>query len=115
LAVRIVVYNAGSSLRVGGYALAEIVLKTDSHAVVVPKQAVLAHDGKSVVFVVGKDDVAHQKEVTLGPERNGFVAITEGLTADTRIVNLGGYELAEGAKVKEAEKKDPDKKDAAKE
>ena len=70
-----------------------------------PKQAILAHDGKSVVFVVGKDDVAHQKEVTLGPERNGFVAVTEGLTADARIVNLGGYELADGAKVKEAEKK----------
>ncbi|MCW3094665.1 MAG: family efflux transporter, subunit [Chthonomonadaceae bacterium] len=115
LAVRIVVYNAGSSLRVGGYALSEVVLKTDPHAVVVPKQAVLAHDGKSVVFVVGKDDVAHQTEVTLGPERNGFVEVTEGLKPDTRIVNLGGYELADGAKVKEAEKKDPDKKDAAKE
>ena len=105
LAVRIAVYNAGDALRVGGYALAEVVLHTDPHAIVVPKQAILAHDGKSVVFVVGKDDVAHQKEVTLGPERNGFVAVTEGLTADARIVNLGGYELADGAKVKEAEKK----------
>ncbi len=112
LAVRIAVYNAGNELRVGGYALAEIVVKTDPHAVVVPKQAVLAHDGKSVVFVVGKDDVAHQTEVTPGPERNGFVAITEGLKADTRIVNLGGYELADGAKVKEAEKKEPEKKGA---
>ncbi len=105
LAVRIAVYNAGDALRVGGYALAEVVLHTDPHAIVVPKQAILAHDGKSVVFVVGKDDVAHQKEVTVGPERNGFVAITEGLTADARIVNLGGYELTDGAKVKEAEKK----------
>ena len=105
LAVRIAVYSAGTLLRVGGYALAEIVLHTDPHAIVVPKQAILAHDGKSVVLVVGKDDVAHQKEVTLGPERNGFVAVTEGLTAGTRIVDLGGYELADGAKVKEAEKK----------
>lgn len=111
LAVRIAVYNAGDALRVGGYALAEVVLHTDPHAIVVPKQAVLAHDGKSIVFVVGKDNVAHQTEVTLGPERNGFAAITEGLKADARIVNLGGYELADGAKVKEAEKK----KDAAKE
>lgn len=105
LAVRVAVYNAGDALRIGGYALAEVVLHTDPHAIVVPKQAVLAHDGKSVVFVVGKDDVAHQTEVTVGPERNGFVAITEGLKADARIVNLGGYELADGAKVKEAEKK----------
>jgi HlyD family secretion protein len=106
LAVRIAVYNAGTLLRVGGYALAEIVLHTDPHAIVVPKQAILAHDGKSVVLVVGKDDVAHQKEVTLGPERSGFVAVTKGLAAGTRIVDLGGYELADGAKVKEAEKKD---------
>ena len=111
LSVRIAANNAGSSLRVGGYALAEIVLKTDPHAIVAPKQAVLAHDGKNVVFVVGKDDVAHQTEVTLGPERNGFVAITEGLKPDTRIVNLGGYELADGAKVKEVDKKDANKKD----
>lgn len=115
LAVRIAVYNAGSALRVGGYALAEIVLHTEPHAIVVPKQAILAHDGKSVVFVVGKDATAHQTEVTPGPERNGFVAITEGLKAGAQIVNLGGYELADGAKVKEAEKKDADKKDAAKE
>ncbi len=106
LAVRISVYSAGDSLRVGGYALAEIVLHTDPHAIVVPKQAILSHDGKSVVFLVGKDDVAHQKEVTVGPERNGFVAITEGLTDGARIVNLGGYELTDGAKVKEAPKKD---------
>ena len=90
LAVRIAVYNAGDTLRIGGYALAEIVMHTDPHAVVVPKQAVLAHDGKSVVFVVGKDDVAHQTEVSVGPEHNGFVEITEGLKPDTRIVNLRG-------------------------
>jgi len=125
LSVRIAVYNAGSSLRVGGYALAEIVLKTDPHAIVAPKQAVLSRDGKNIVFVVGKDSVAHLTEVTLGPERNGMVAITAGLKPDTRIVNLGGYELADGAKVKEAVekketekpgpgKKEDDKKDADK-
>lgn len=116
LSVRISVFGADRVLRVGGYALAEVVLHTDPHAVVVPKTALLAHDGKTVVFVVGKDDVAHQKEVVLGPERNGVVEIKEGLKSGTKIVNLGGYELADGAKVKEADKADEakageDKKD----
>src|SRR5262249_31943148 len=64
LTVRIGVHGAG--LRVGSFAAAEIVLHTEARAIVVPKQAVVTHEDKSVVFVVGPDNVAHQKEVVTG-------------------------------------------------
>ena len=106
LTVRIAVYNASATLKVGTFAAAAIILRTDPHAVVVPKEAVLAKDGKSVVFVVGSDNVAHQKEVTLGPEQDNLVAITQGVAAGERVIRLGQYELSDGAKVQEAEKAD---------
>ena len=102
LAVRLAVYNASGVLRPGTFATASIVLSTLPRAVVVPKEAVLSQDGKSVVFIVGADSVAHQKEVTLGPEQDNLIAVTQGVAAGDRVIRLGQYELTDGAKVQEA-------------
>ena len=104
LTVRLSVMNAQGVLKVGQYANAEIILSTQPRAVAVPKGAILAKDGKSVVFTVGADNVAHQKEVEVGAEQNEFVEIKKGVAPGDKLIKLGQYELADGAKVKEAEK-----------
>jgi RND family efflux transporter MFP subunit len=100
LAVRIGVSNPTGRLKVGAFATAEIILRTDPRAVVVPKEAVITRDGKSVLFVVGHDDVAHQKEVTLGAEQGAMVQILRGVAAGEHVIRLGEYELEDGAKVR---------------
>jgi RND family efflux transporter MFP subunit len=100
LAVRISIANPTGRLKIGSFATAEIILHTDPQAVVVPKQAVIAREGKSVVFVVGPDNVAHQKEVTLGPEQGSMVQILLGVNPGQPVIRLGEYELEDGAKVR---------------
>ena len=99
LAVRITVANPTGRLKVGTFATTEIILHTEPRAVVVPKQAVITREGKSVVFIVGPDNVAHQRDVTVGAEQGSLVQIRLGVAPGARVIRLGGYELADGAKV----------------
>src|SRR5262249_42565438 len=92
--------NPNGRLKVGTFATAEIILSTDPRAVVVPKEAVISRDGKSVVFVVGHDNVAHQKAVTLGAEQGAMVQVLQGAAAGGPIIRRGQYELTDGAKVR---------------
>ena len=86
----------------GTFATAEIILHTDPEAVVVPKEAVITRDGKSVVFVVGADQAAHQKTVTLGAQQGSLVQILLGVSQGDAVVRLGQYQLTDGAKVRRA-------------
>jgi RND family efflux transporter MFP subunit len=123
LAVRIAVDDPAGQLKVGSFATADIVVSTHPKAVVVPKQAVVNHDGKSAVFVVDAENTAHQRDVETGAEQAGSVEVVKGVAAGDHVIRLGQYELSDGAKVKPAEaadkekpgaddKKDADKKDA---
>lgn len=104
LTVRIAVANSGAALRAGTFATAEIILRTDPRAVVVPKQAIVTKDGAAVVYVVGPDDTAHSHPVTTGVEQGGLVQIIQGVKAGDKVIKLGQYAIADGAKVKEASK-----------
>lgn len=114
LSVRIAVSNGGSSLRVGAFATADIVLSRIPRAVVVPKSAVVTQDGKPTVYTVAKDDKAKAHIVTLGPEVNGgkMVALLSGLQAGEPVVSVGNYELTDGAKTKTAEAGGDEKPDS---
>jgi HlyD family secretion protein len=100
LIVRIAVANPGGRLKPGSFAMARIVVHSDSTGVVIPKQAVISRDGRNVVFSVSTDGTAHQRTVTLGPEQDGFVEALSGLKPGETVICLGQYELADGAKVK---------------
>lgn len=108
LTLRLSVTNSQNALKTGQFVTAEIVLSTSPRAVVIPKKAIVSKEGKSVVFVVGEDKVAHQKEIEVGGEQDGLVEIKKGVSANENVVTLGQYELADKAKVKEAEKPKPD-------
>lgn len=103
LALRIAVLNPQGKLRSGDFATADVVLRIDPKAVVVPKEAIVNHEKSASVFVVGADNVAHQRDVALGAERDGKVEILKGVSAGDQVVQQGPFELADGAKVKEAE------------
>jgi RND family efflux transporter MFP subunit len=99
LSVRISVPNPGGILKVGAFANAAIVVRTNPHAVVVPKEAVISRDGKSIVFIAGADGVAHQKEVETGVEESGLIEITSGVRPGESVIRLGEYELTDGTKI----------------
>jgi HlyD family secretion protein len=98
MAVRIAVSNPGGILKAGSFATADIILRSQPHTLVVPKQAVVTRDGKTVVFTV-EGDAAHMKEVTVGSEQGDRVEITQGLKPGEKVIRLGQYSLEDGAKV----------------
>ena len=89
------------AVRAGGFATARVVLATLRQVAVVPSGAVLSREGKDSVFVV-QSGVAHLKDVQLGPEQNGQVAVRSGVSPGSQVVVLGGHELSDGAKVEAA-------------
>ena len=101
LNVRLSVANRGGVLRAGAFASAQIIIRAKPLAVVVPQSSVLARDGKNLVLVVGTDDKAHERPVTLGGERGKLIEITSGLKAGERVIKEGGYQLDDGAAVVE--------------
>lgn len=103
LSVRLAIPNPSRALKVGAFATADIVVRTDPAALVVPKSAVITRNGRDVVFVVGKDSTAHQSEVTTGIEQGNVVEILKGIRQGDQVISLGQYELTDGAKVRPAE------------
>ena len=114
LSVRISLSPA-PQLKSGLFATAEIVIRRFEKAVAIPKKAIISKEGKPSVFVAGEDGVAHLKPVEIGVEQDDMVQILKGVSAGEKTITLGQFELADGAKIKEAESGDKpeagDKKD----
>ncbi len=104
LSVRLSVNDPNGLLKAGTFATAKIVLRTDRNAVTIPKQAVITHDTRCVVFTVDDASLAHEREVKIGAEQGEQVEILSGVKAGESVIRLGQYELAEGAKVRDAGK-----------
>ncbi len=115
--VRLTLSPSAKGLRVGTFGKASIVLKSNPEAISVPKAAVLSRDGKSSLYVISNDNVAHSREVVTGPEneKTGTIVIESGLKVGEKIAAQGSYELEDGSKIKpvKAEDKKDDGKSAA--
>ena len=112
LGLRLVVDNTQGKLKAGSFATAKVTVRRTPQAIVIPKASVLSKDGKSVVFTRGGDGKAHQKELQLGIETEKVAEVRQGLKAGEKVIVTGGYELADGASVKEAEKEKVEEKDS---
>jgi hypothetical protein len=66
----------------------------------VPKTAVRASEGASVVFVV-RDDRVERRAVKVGAEDGGQIEVASGLSPGERVVIEGPATLVDGARVKE--------------
>jgi hypothetical protein len=84
--------------------LAERVAETSKEPsrprLLVPKTAVRASEGASVVFVV-RDDRVERRAVKVGAEDGGQIEVASGLSPGERVVIEGPATLVDGARVKE--------------
>jgi membrane fusion protein, heavy metal efflux system len=85
--------NAGRALRIGMQADVRLDAGEQVNAVTIPKEAVLDHEGKKIVYVLLAGEEFERREVTLGDELGGKVAVLSGLKAGERVVTQGAYQL----------------------
>ncbi len=68
-------------------------------SLVLPQRAVFEVLDKRYVFVVDKDDVAHQREVGIDFEMDDIFVLKKGLKADEKVVLEGILQVKDGEKV----------------
>lgn len=85
--------NHGRALRIGMQADVRLNAGESIEAVTVPKEAVLEHEGKKIVYVLLSGEEFERREVTLGDEYGAKVAVLAGLKAGERVVTQGAYQL----------------------
>ena len=70
-----------------------------SGAIVIPQRATFETLAKRYVYVVGKDEVVHQREIAIQNELEDIFVIKGGLAVDDRIVLEGIRQVRDGEKV----------------
>ena len=76
-----------------------LVNRTLKNAVVIPQRATFELLDKRYVWVVGEDEVAHQRLITIEHELEDIFVINSGLKVSDKIVLEGVRQVEEGAKV----------------
>lgn len=76
-----------------------VTIRTDRNVVAVPNSCLLQRDGDDVVFLASSG-TAKQVKVNLGPTDGNNTEIKDGIKAGDQIIQLGQFELDDGAKIK---------------
>jgi membrane fusion protein (multidrug efflux system) len=76
-----------------------LIHRTLKNAVVIPQRATFELLDKRYVWVIGDDDVAHQKLITIKHELEDIFVVNSGLDVKDKIVLEGVREVTEGEKV----------------
>lgn len=97
--VRAVFDNADGALMPGQFAKLRMGQVKASPALLVNERAVGTDQNKKYVMVVGADNTATYREVTLGAHVNGLRIVTQGLKADERVVVNGLQRIRPGTLV----------------
>lgn len=92
--------NPGELLRPGMFARMKLDFGVRPDSLLVPERAVSELQGKSFVWVIGTDNKASQRPVTLGQPIGEGLLILDGLKAGERIVVEGIQKLRDGSEVK---------------
>ena len=85
--------NAGRALRLGMQANVRLDAGEQVTAMLIPKEAVLEHEGKKIVYVLLSGEEFERREVTVGDEMGNKVAVLSGLNKGERVVTQGAYQL----------------------
>jgi RND family efflux transporter MFP subunit len=85
--------NDGRALRLGMQANVRLDAGEQVTAMMIPKEAVLEHEGKKIVYVLLSGEEFERREVTIGDELSGKVAVLSGLNNGERVVTQGAYQL----------------------
>ncbi len=76
-----------------------LIHRTLHNAVVIPQRATFEILDKRYVYVVGKDDVVHQREIAVRNEMDDIFVLKEGLGVGDKIVYEGVRQIRDGDKV----------------
>ncbi len=85
--------NDGRALRLGMQANVRLEAGEQITAMMIPKEAVLEHEGKKIVYVLLSGEEFERREVTIGDELGGKVAVLSGVNQGERVVTQGAYQL----------------------
>ena len=91
--------NPGDVLRPGQFARVRAVTRTEAAALLVPQRAVTELQGSYQVVVVGPDDKASIRPVTVGARSGAMWIIEKGLKPGERVVVEGVQKVREGSAV----------------
>ena len=78
------------------------------NAIIIPQKATLEIMDKKFVFVVDKDNIVHQRAISIAAEMPDLFAVQDGLAANERILLEGLRKVKDGDKIK-FEYEDPKK------
>jgi membrane fusion protein (multidrug efflux system) len=76
-----------------------LIHRTLMNAIVIPQRATFEILDKRYVYVVGKDDVVHQREIVIQHEMDDIFVIEKGLDVNDKIVLEGVRQVRDGEKV----------------
>ncbi|WP_029247820.1 efflux RND transporter periplasmic adaptor subunit [Schlesneria paludicola] len=76
-----------------------LISRVQDDSIVIPQRAVFEVLSKRYVYVVDKDDVAHQREIETGNELDDIFVIKKGLGVEDKIVLEGIRQIRDGDKV----------------
>jgi multidrug efflux system membrane fusion protein len=84
----------------GQFVNVKLVLTTQKGAVLIPNQATQISQKGPFVYVIKSDDTADLRPVTLGQKQGENVVVTDGLSANERVVVTGQLTVRPGGKVR---------------
>lgn len=76
-----------------------VIKRVQDNALVIPQRSTFETLDKRYVYVVGKDDVVHQREIVVQNEMDDIFVIKKGLDVGDRIVLEGILQVRDGEKV----------------
>jgi RND family efflux transporter MFP subunit len=85
--------NAGRALRLGMQANVRLDAGEQVTAMLIPKEAVLEHEGKQIVYVLLSGEEFERREVVVGDEMGNKITVLSGLNKGERVVTQGAYQL----------------------
>ena len=85
--------NDGRALRLGMQANVRLDAGEQMTAMLIPKEAVLEHEGKKIVYVLLSGEEFERREVVIGDEMGNKVAVLSGLNKGERVVTQGALQL----------------------
>lgn len=97
--VRGVLPNPKRILGSGMRARVRVPVSDPYQSLLITERAVGTDQGHKYVYVVGDDNVAHRRDVTLGRLYDGMVVVAEGLKADEPVIVNGILRVRDGMKV----------------
>jgi len=87
------VSNASRDLKLGMQANLRLGVGARTNLLLVPKESILDNEGKKIVYVLRTGEEFERRDVVVGDEYGGKVAIVSGVKPGERVVTQGAYQL----------------------